>query len=125
MNFFFSGYCFRFLPSIQNDENIISKSGVLIWTEHLPEASKTSPFRDLVIVMQFLTIFSNEHQKVQPINHQQKCLRGIPIGVRVITQKGDISLVASIILKCTRMKFCKQLVILLPSRRSPIISYNI
>ena len=32
--------------------------------EHLPQTARTH----------FLSIFSDEHQKVQPVNHQQKCL---------------------------------------------------
>ena len=30
--------------------------------------------RDLVKAVYFLSIFSNEHQKIPPANHQQKCL---------------------------------------------------
>ena len=42
--------------------------------EHLFETSKTPRLRDLVIAVKFLSIFSNERQKVPPINHKHKCL---------------------------------------------------
>ena len=35
---------------------------------------KDAATRDLIIAMQFLAIFSDEHQNVKPVNHQQKLL---------------------------------------------------
>ena len=49
-----------------------------IYKSHYPERASALDFkdtttRDFVIVMWFLSIFSNEHQNMLPVNHQQKC----------------------------------------------------